>query len=155
MPVKPSPQAAAVRDTASAMTRANVEIVRRVADAFAAGDADTVFDLVSPEIEWGFSHADTWLEEKVYRGYEGIGEFFGKWVGEWEDYRFEVEEVIDAGDKAVAIIRDEGRGKSSGITLERRHAEVWTIHDGRVVKIEPFDDRAQALDAVGLRENGN
>jgi ketosteroid isomerase-like protein len=140
-----------MRDTQS-VSRENVEIVRRVCEAFAGGDLDTVFALVAPEIEWDFSHVDTWLEERVYRGYDGVAEFFGIWTGEWEDYRFEVEEVVDAGDKAVAIIRDEGRGKSSGIKLERRHAEVWTIREGRVVRIEPFDDKAEALEAVRLHE---
>jgi hypothetical protein len=134
------------------MSQDNVDIVRRVCKAFAEGDPDTVFALVAPEIEWDFSHADTWLEEQVYRGYDAITEFFGKWVGEWEDYRFELEDVIDAGDKAVAIVRDEGRGKSSGIRLERRHAEVWTFRDGKVVRIEPFDEKTKALEAVGLSE---
>jgi ketosteroid isomerase-like protein len=135
-----------------AVSRENVEIVRRVCQAFAEGDLDTVYDLVAPDVEWDFSHADTWPEEQIYRGYDSIAEFFDKWVDGWEDYRFEVEDIIDAGDKAVAIVRDEGRGKSSGIRLERRHAEVWTFREGKVVRIEPFDDRAEALEAVGLRE---
>jgi uncharacterized protein len=134
------------------MSQDNVEIVRRVSAAFASGDLDTVLALVAPEIEWDFSHTDTWPEERVYRGYGEIAEFFGRWAGEWDDYRFEVEEVIDAGEKAVAIVRDEGRGKGSGIKLERRHAEVWTLRDGKVVRIEPFDDRAEALEAAGPSE---
>jgi uncharacterized protein len=135
------------------MSQQNVEIVRRVSDAFAAGDSDTLFALVAPEIEWDFSHVDTWLEEKIYRGYDGIAEFFGKWVREWDDYSFEVEDIIDAGDRVVAIVRDEGRGKSSGIKLERRHAEVWTVRGGKVTRIEPYDEKAEALAAVGLEES--
>jgi ketosteroid isomerase-like protein len=45
---------------------------------------------------------------------------------------------------------DEGRAKTSGVRLERRHAEVWTIRGGRVVRIEPFDRKSDALEAVGL-----
>jgi uncharacterized protein len=130
------------------VSRENVELVHRVCAAFAGGDIDTIYACVAPDVEWDFTNADTWLEEQVYRGYDAIGEFFGKWVGEWEDYRFEVEEVIDAGDKAVVVIHDEGRAKSSGVKLERRHAEVWTVRDGMVVRIEPFDDTAEALAAV-------
>jgi ketosteroid isomerase-like protein len=129
-----------------------VEIVRRVTKAFAAGDMETVFELVAPEIEWNFSNAQTWVEEPVYRGYDGIMQFFSKWTGEWEDYRFEFEEVIDAGDKVVVVVRDEGKSKSAGIKLERRHAEVWTLRDSRVVRIEPFDNKHQALGALGLSE---
>jgi ketosteroid isomerase-like protein len=134
------------------MSQENVEIVRRVSDALTAGDLDTVFTLVAPEIEWDFSNAETWFEEPIYRGYDGVFAFLGMWMGEWEDYRFEVEEIIDAGDKTVAIVRDEGTSKGAGIKLERRHAEVWTINNGQVVRIEPFDHREQALEAVGLAE---
>jgi ketosteroid isomerase-like protein len=132
------------------MSQQNVEVVRQVCDAFAAGDSDTVSALVVPEVEWDFTHADTWLEEKIYRGYEGIAEFFANWIGEWDDYRFEVEDIIDAGDRVVAIVRDEGRGKSSGIKLERRHAEVWSVRDEKVIRIELYDHKAEALAAVGL-----
>jgi uncharacterized protein len=134
------------------MSQENVEIVRRVIGAVATGDSTTVLELVSPDIEWDFSHVDTWLEDRVYRGYGGVGEFLAKWRGEWDDYRFEVEDVIDAGDKAVAFIRDEGRSKTTGMKLERRHAEVWSFRDGRVIRIEPFDRRGPALEAVGLSE---
>ena len=134
------------------MSQENVEIVRRVAEAFAAGDMDAVFAAVAPEIEWDFSNAQTWVEEPVYRGYDGIIKFFAEWTGEWEDYRFEFEEFIDAGDKVVVVVRDEGRSKGAGIKLGRRHAEVWTVRDGSVVRIEPFDHRHQALKAVGLPE---
>jgi len=126
--------------------------VRRVTEAFAAGDLDTVFEWVAPDIEWDFSNAETWFEEPVYRGYDGIMEFFGKWTGEWFDYRFEFEEIIDAGDKVVVVVRDEGRSKGAGIKLERRHAEVWTLLNARVVRIEPFDHKHQALEALGLSE---
>jgi ketosteroid isomerase-like protein len=134
------------------MSQENVAIVRRVAEAFAAGDMETVFEWVAPEVEWDFSNAQTWVEEPVYRGYDGILQFFRKWTEEWEDYRFEFEEVIDAGDKAVVVVRDEGTSKSARIKLERRHAEVWTLRENRVVRIEPFDHKHQALEAVGLSE---
>jgi ketosteroid isomerase-like protein len=64
-----------------------------------------------------------------------------------------VEDVIDAGDKAVAIVRDEGCGKRSGIKLDRRHAEVWTIRGGKVTRIEPYDDTREALASVGMERS--
>jgi ketosteroid isomerase-like protein len=134
------------------VSRENVEIVRRVVAAFAAGDQGTISALVSPEIEWDFSNAVTWPEDRVYRGFEGVAEFFARWTAEWEDYRFDVEEVIDAGEKAVVFIRDEGRGKSSGVKLDRQHGEVWTISEGKVARIELFDSKAEALAAVGRSE---
>jgi ketosteroid isomerase-like protein len=131
------------------MSDQTVQVVRAVTDAFARGDLETVFAAVAPEIEWDFTHTDQWPEQKIYRGYESVLEFFRAWTEEWDDYRFEVEEIIDAGDQAVAVVHDEGRGRRSGIPLERRHAELWTVEDGKVIRIELFDDKADALEAAG------
>jgi ketosteroid isomerase-like protein len=126
-----------------------VEIVREVTDAFARGDLEAVFAAVAPEIEWDFTHTDQWPEQKVYRGYEAVLEFFRAWTEEWDDYHFEVEEIRDAGNQAVVVIRDEGTGKRSGLKLERTHGELWTVRDGKVIRIELFDDKDAALAAVG------
>jgi uncharacterized protein len=134
------------------MSRENVEVVRRVAEAFTRGDMASVVGAVDPSIEWDLSRAATWPEQRVYRGFEAVLEFFGEWSGSWEDYRFEVEEIVDAGEKVLVVVRDEGRSRATGITLERRRGEVWTLRDGKVVRIDLFDNRAEAVEAAGLRE---
>ena len=64
----------------------------------------------------------------------------------------EVEELIDAGDEVVAVIREREVGRASGVPVETTHLAVWTLADGKVVQMQMFDDRQQALEAAGLRE---
>ena len=134
------------------MSQENVEIVRRVFEAFRAGDTERVLEMVDPAIEWDLSRAATWPERPVYRGYDDVLRFFAEWTGEWDDYEFDLEELLDAGERVVAVIRDGGRSKTAGIKLERRHSEVWTLRDGKVVRIDLFDTKAEALEALELRE---
>ena len=64
--------------------------------------------------------------------------------------RDQPEEFLDAGDQGVVIYRAVGRGKGSGIAVERRNAHLWTIRDGRAVRLEIF--ATGGVEAAGLSE---
>jgi len=67
-----------------------------------------------------------------------------------EDVRFEAERLWEAGDAVVAIVRLAARGKQTGIPVEQRSAQVWTIRDGRALRAQTFSKLAEAFAAVGL-----
>ena len=135
------------------MSRENVEVVRRVSAAFQRGDLDAVFREVDPAVEWDFTRTDTWLEEQVYRGFDEITDFFRRWTDGWDDWHFEIQRVVDAGDRVVAVIHDEAHGKSTGLKVEREFAQVWSINsEGKVTRIDLYDRVPEALAAVGLSE---
>jgi ketosteroid isomerase-like protein len=52
----------------------------------------------------------------------------------------------------IQAILYRGRGRGSGIEVEGRFFQVLTIKGGKAVRWEEFSDRAQALEAAGLRE---
>jgi ketosteroid isomerase-like protein len=131
------------------MSQENVEIVRRSCEAFNAGDYEAALDALSPDIEYDLSH---FPDGQVYRGRDGVREAFRIWLGTWEDYRQEQDEFVDAGDEVVVAVREYGRGKGSGLALERRTFGVWTIRDGKVARIRFYTTMAEALEAVGLSE---
>ena len=62
------------------------------------------------------------------------------------------EEFFDAGDQIVVIYRGLGRGKGSGITVDRRNAYLWTVRGGKAARLEMFSGPDEALRAAGLRE---
>ena len=68
------------------------------------------------------------------------------------DFDQQTEDLIDADDKVVVLVRWVGRGKASGAQGEISMAMVWTVQEQAITRIEFFLDRAQALEAVGLRE---
>jgi ketosteroid isomerase-like protein len=131
------------------MSQANVEIVRRCSEAFNRGDYEAALEALDPAIEYDLRH---FPDGRVYHGRDGIREAFRIWLGTWDDYRQEQEEFIDAGDEVIVCVREYGRGKGSGLELSRPTFGVWTLARGLAVRIRFYGTRAQALEAVGLRE---
>lgn len=92
--------------------------------------------------------------EVVRRAFEeftrGGGEpLFGTFrFDEWEQ---ELDDVIDCGDQVVvALTRQRGRGSASGANVELEYAQVITLHEGKVVRVDVYLDRERALEDVGL-----
>ena len=132
------------------MSQENVEIIRRIYDAYLSGDFEAALSAIDPKVELDVSHIRP--EGKVYRGHEGVVEALRTWTGTWEAYRLEVEEIIDAGEHVVAVDRQSGRGRGSGVPLAKQFFAVFTLRDGKVIRMVWFSTREQALEAAGLRE---
>jgi ketosteroid isomerase-like protein len=131
------------------MSQENVEVVRRVYDAYLSGAFEAALAVIDPEVEFDVSMRP---EGKVYQGHEGVVEGLRTWTGTWEAYRVDVEEIIDAGEHVIAVERQSGRGKGSGVPLAQQFFAVFTIRDGKVIRMVWLSTREQALEAAGLRE---
>src|SRR5436190_9454436 len=83
---------------------------------------------------------------------KGVREAWREGLLAFGEIDFEVDGVIDAGDQVLAVIRERQVGRASGAPVEATHLAVWTFADGKVVRLQVFDDRQQALEAVGLSE---
>jgi ketosteroid isomerase-like protein len=136
------------------MSQENVEIVRRVYDAVERGDATTVLGLYDPGIEWEFSRSPFRLlfQHDVYRGHDGLRSFIRERYEEaWESIDDELEELIDAGEHVISVITTRGRGRASGVEVEKTHAGVWTFRGRKIVRVA-WMSREEALESAGLRE---
>jgi uncharacterized protein len=143
----------------SPLRRAFVERrVRQVYEAFNRQDIEVFLVLGShPDVEFYTARDQAGVPfgadlDDVYYGHDGVAAFLRKWLGAWEDYRIEPEEVIDCGDKLIVLLRHRGRGKGSGLEIEHRFAQVAHLRSGVALRVEIFWDRAHALEAVGLRQ---
>jgi ketosteroid isomerase-like protein len=138
------------------MSQENVEIVKGLAEAFQRRDHERPFDFYDPEIEWEASQLEGVAPDLagVYRGHDGVRTFWRRWLSAWRDLQFEVQDVRDAGDKVVLLIRNQRQwGRHSGIATEfPPYGWVFTIHGGKVVRVRWYSDQASALEAVGLSE---
>jgi ketosteroid isomerase-like protein len=67
------------------------------------------------------------------------------------EWRLEPERFIDAGDRVVVVARLSARGKASDVSLERHDGMVWTVRDGKAVRLDYFNNPTEALEAAGLR----
>ena len=137
------------------MSRENQEVVRRVIEAHERGDFATVFAAYDPAIEWHIARLTTAAADLdlVYHGHEGVRTFWRRWFAAWETVSFEYEEFIDAGDSVVSILSQRVRGRTSGVELDwNSYAQVWTVQHGKIVRVEFFPSRGEALEALGLQE---
>ena len=133
------------------MSQENVEVVRSAYRAVNRGDFEAVAAVLHPEVEWHpYLGA---LEGKIYRGPDAIrtmwstlGESFGGTL------QVEVRELIDCGEQVVVVVEARGTGSGSGAEVEQRWAQLVTMRDGLVGRVDPFPDRGAALEAAGLSE---
>jgi len=134
------------------MSQENVEIVRRYYEHRQAQD-DFPEEIIAPDYVWDMSHLRGWAEERTYEGIDGARRFIREWTAAFDDWAIEVEAIHDAGaDRVVGVLRQRGRSKSAGLAVDMRYAQVFTIRDGKQVRMEMYDDPDEALRAVGLEE---
>ena len=107
-----------------AMSQENVEIVRRVYEAWWAGldrgDPGAAFDTEPIADDFEFTLEGFEFEGRsVWRGCDEYVEWFRTWTGEFEDWSLQLERLIDAGhDRVVALTHQSGTGKGSGVPVE-------------------------------------
>jgi ketosteroid isomerase-like protein len=92
------------------------------------------------------------LTGQIYTGVQGAYELAADLWETLPDYGLAVEEIIDRGDRVVAVLRISGTGASSGAPVSQQVAFVWTFEGGKIVRGKSFTSRAEALEAAGLRE---
>jgi ketosteroid isomerase-like protein len=137
------------------MSQENVERIRQGYEAFNRGDIFDAAKDFDPNIEWRipFELPDSPPDE-TYRGPAAIIGFWKTWRAAFDDFRIELEEIIDAGDRVIVFGGVRGRGAGSGADVKTpSFPQVWTFgDDGRPVRVEMYPSRAEALKAVGLSE---
>ncbi len=86
-----------------------------------------------------------------YNGHTGLRRWVTDAFDVIEDRRFELDEIIDAGDEetVVSVQRALGRASHTGLEVSLRWAAVWTIRGGKAARIQGYATKAQALNAVG------
>jgi ketosteroid isomerase-like protein len=136
------------------VSKENVEIVRRIYEAVARRDAESVLELYDPDVEWDGSRGTplgSLSREVVYHGHAGLRRFFRHWYEAWDNVEERQDELIDAGEHVVSVSRFRASGRASGLEVEFvDQVAVWTLRDGKIVRVVWFPTRAEALESVGL-----
>lgn len=132
------------------MSRENVERLREAFDSFLAGKSEWGAELLDPNVEWDARNEQIFDISRVYHGPEGVGQFWREWLGAWETVQFEYE-LVDAGDRVVALIDQRMRGRSTGIEVPLgKYAHLYTFRDGLIVHWKLYESQSEALEAAGL-----
>src|SRR3989442_11234865 len=131
------------------MPRENAEIVRAAVDALNRRDFGAFLNSWAPKGQLDWSHAVGPINGVF--GFDEIRSFWDELFDPWESIRFELDELIDVGERVVAkhttYLRERG-----GIEVQARVTQVWTIRDGMIAHVCLYQDEQEALEAVGLSE---
>jgi taurine dehydrogenase small subunit len=127
---------------------ANVELLRRLNEAFNRHDMDAFVSMLKPEVKFADLQAPADLSETV-QGRELVARVVAQWAESFDEFGADVSEFVDAGDYVVCVARWWGKGRASGLEVENRGADLCRVEDGLVAEMTTnFKDRQAALDAI-------
>jgi ketosteroid isomerase-like protein len=140
------------------MSQENVENAKRgyaiVNEAVQSSDWEAVRRYVEerfdPEVV--LKPAGVFPETEEMRGHDGAVRFLVTQTEAFDALRVEPQEFVEAADRLVVTVRVTGHARHSGIEIEFDRSHVFTYRGGKVVRLEIYVDRAEALEAAGLRE---
>jgi ketosteroid isomerase-like protein len=117
---------------------AGSEFATRVYEAINARDREAIRSMCDPDIVVG-----TTVE--AYRGAEAVLEWLDEGLDAFDDFTVDLLEVEDRGGHVLASMRQRGRGKASGAEVDHEFTHVWTLRDGRAVRMRSFSDHEDAV----------
>jgi ketosteroid isomerase-like protein len=132
------------------MSQKNLELVRRMQEAFLSSEPDRALAFLAPEVEWDVRERPG---GQVWHGPSGVRRAMTEWSGAWEEWELETERYLEAGEGRVLVLwRERGRGKGSGVPTDQRGGILVTVGDGLILRGRLYLDQQAALKAAGLRE---
>jgi len=134
------------------VSQQNVELVKRAFEHFQA-KGDFMEEITRPDFVWDMSMFHGWPEQQVYEGLDEARRFMREWTEPFDDWDLELEAIHDVDDERVlAIVRQHGRSRSSGLLVDMVFGQLFTIRVGQQTRMEMYSDPAEALRVVGLEE---
>jgi ketosteroid isomerase-like protein len=131
------------------MPQENVEIIRRGFEAYERGDIPAMLSDADPDVIT--YRADPAPE--TYHGPEGFLQAFVDWIEDFDEFAVTADEFLDVSDSQVMVrVHQRAVGAASGAPIEADFWFVWTFRDHKVVRLDMYASKADALEAVGLRD---
>ena len=127
---------------------ARTDIVRRAHDALNRGDAEALAGLCAPDFRLDMS--DRVFNPEVYSGHDGIRRFVAEVHQVWETFTWEPTDLKEAGDVVLALVHSVGRGRGSGLEIDRHSAMLWQIPEETLLALTFYRDPSAARKAAGV-----
>ena len=145
-----------MRDTRVLMSRENVEFIEGLYAGTDAMDKQQLLEALPELIRQSCDQEIEWIEDpgradsRTFRGHDGVLASWERWLEAFDEYGWNLERVVDCGDRVLASARESGRGAISGAATESVVYQVFTFREGKVLRYQEFYDEADARRAAGL-----
>ena len=130
------------------MSRENLEIVQRGFDAFNETGVEGILPFIDPEFE-ATTPPNLASEPDTYRGHDGIRRWFDSFDEVMEEIRWDAHGYQQVGDQVVVEFTLRARGKTTGLDFGQEAVMVWSLRDGKAIRVELFETLDEALAAAG------
>src|SRR5271166_4653535 len=131
------------------MSQEDVEIITRMYRAWNSGDLDALADVFDADVEVRPA-LSVFTASTVYRGHDGIAAWYAETYEPWAEMRAEPQRFVDAGERTVVVVVLSARVPGGQVDVHAQIAHVVTIRDGRIVRLDGYDEPQAALSAVAL-----
>ena len=126
-----------------------MELVRRSILGWNEQGVEAFVEVLDPSVE--FHPPVESMNPGVYRGHEGVRDYFGRLSEVVQDQRVESVDVIEVDeDRVIATVRAFARSAHFEEEVELRWSYLVVVQDGKATHVQTFVDRAAALEAAGL-----
>jgi len=133
------------------MSEENLEYIRRSFEMFQSGEEErSVREFAHPDVEFVSRFGE--MDGRTYKGIGEIREYLADIAETWNSYERELEELIDAGDAVIAVLKITAVSKSTGLEVDERVALVYWLRDGRIARMVSFSRIADAMEAAKVSE---
>jgi hypothetical protein len=131
----------------------NIELARKLYDAFTTGDMETVLAVLDPAIEWREAEGHPYQPSGApWIGPQSVVDnLFVKLGSEWDGFTVHPKEFTDLGDGVLVEGRYSGTYKATGKSLDCQVAHVWRIRDSKLVSFQQYVDTAQLQEVTATR----
>jgi ketosteroid isomerase-like protein len=120
-----------------------LELVRTIVAALNRGDVDAMLAHMAPDFEWRPLEASP--VARVCRGHEQVRRYVEDWLSTFDGLRLELEDLSEVADQVIVMVQGHGRGRASGLQLDTRFCQVWTVQGGTAIRMEEYATRVEAL----------
>jgi ketosteroid isomerase-like protein len=128
----------------------NLDIMRREWEAWLERDMDALAAFWDPEVVWDLEHFQNWPESS-HEGVDAVRRFLTDWLEMWAEYEIDIEEVLPAPDgRVVSLYTTRAKGRESDLPMVLDVALIATFRNGKIIRFDAYDNRAEALNEVGL-----
>jgi ketosteroid isomerase-like protein len=131
------------------MSPENVEVVKRVYEAFNRRDWDALFSETHPDFQITTKRGPN---AGTQRGREGAQGFAEDYLAAFDDATAEPERFLDVGDRVLVLVTRRSKPKGGTTEMVVHNGHLWTFKGRRILSMESFPDPKEALEAVGLSE---
>lgn len=128
------------------MSRENVELIRAVFDAWDADDFSAMLALFDPDVVT--RRVSPMPDPGAWKGTDGMLEVISEWVATFDEFEMEPVEFIDAGDRVITAVAQEGRGEAGGVPVKGTFWFAWGVRGGKVVSLDMYGSREQAIEGA-------